>query len=160
MSPALADAPSKPSLIDSISPSSVEPVEDKAERVEIDRSMRGPVLLFYGAAIAWLLIGSLLALMTSLKFNLPGFLAEHPGPVDLLHVDADLYSAADTVLTLVGPRLHAGSVVVFDEYFNYPGWQRHEHQAWQEYVERTGTTFSYEAYTYDHEQVVVRVTEP
>ncbi|HEX4703235.1 MAG TPA: class I SAM-dependent methyltransferase [Pseudonocardiaceae bacterium] len=92
--------------------------------------------------------------------TLPGFLDTHPGPVDFLHVDADLYSAADTVLTLVGPRLHAGSVVVFDEYFNYPGWQRHEHQAWQEYVGRTGTTFSYEAYTYDHEQVVVRVTGP
>ncbi|HEY0807534.1 MAG TPA: class I SAM-dependent methyltransferase, partial [Pseudonocardiaceae bacterium] len=61
--------------------------------------------------------------------TLPGFLADHPGPVDFLHVDADLYSAASTVLELVGPRLSEGSVIVFDEYFNYPGWQRHEHLA-------------------------------
>jgi hypothetical protein len=87
--------------------------------------------------------------------TLPGFLAEHPGPVDFLHIDADLYSAAVTVLEHVGPRLRPGSVVVFDEYFNYPGWQRDEHRAWLEYVERTGTTFDYVAYTYDHEQVVV-----
>lgn len=89
--------------------------------------------------------------------TLPGFLAEHEGPVDFLHIDADLYSAAVTVLEHVGPRLRPGSIVVFDEYFNYPGWQRHEHLAWTEYVERTGTEFSYEAYTYDHEQVVIRV---
>ncbi len=76
MSPALADAPSKPSLLDSISPSSVEPVEDKAERVEIDRAMRGPVLLFFGASIAWLLLGSLFGMMASIKFNVPGFLAD------------------------------------------------------------------------------------
>jgi hypothetical protein len=90
--------------------------------------------------------------------TLPGFLAGHPGPVDFLHVDADLYSAAVTVLDHVGPRLRAGSVIVFDEYFNYPGWQRHEHLAWQEYVERTATAFDYVACTYDHEQVVVRVS--
>jgi predicted O-methyltransferase YrrM len=90
--------------------------------------------------------------------TLPGFLAEHEGPVTFLHVDCDLYSSTKTVLDLVGPRLQPGSVIVFDEYFNYPGWQQHEHRAWQEHVERTGVTFSYEGYTHDHEQVIVRVT--
>ncbi|MFD9895552.1 class I SAM-dependent methyltransferase [Amycolatopsis sp. NPDC059027] len=89
---------------------------------------------------------------------LPGFLDTHPGPVDFLHVDCDLYSSTKTVLDLVGPRLRPGSVVIFDEYFNYPGWPDHEHRAWQEYVERTGLRFEYEAYTIDHEQVVVKVT--
>jgi predicted O-methyltransferase YrrM len=92
--------------------------------------------------------------------TLPGFLAEHPGPVSFLHVDGDLYSSAKTVLDLCGPRLVPGSIVIFDEYFNYPGWEQHEHRAWQEYVERTGTTFTYEAYTADDEQVVVRITDP
>ncbi|GAA0239966.1 class I SAM-dependent methyltransferase [Saccharothrix mutabilis subsp. mutabilis] len=90
--------------------------------------------------------------------TLPGFLAEHPGPVAFLHVDCDLYSSTKTVLDLVGPRLVPGSVIVFDEYFNFPGWREHEHKAWSEYVERTGTRFRYEGYTYDHEQVIVKVT--
>jgi predicted O-methyltransferase YrrM len=89
---------------------------------------------------------------------LPGFLAEHPGPVDFLHVDCDLYSSTVTVLDLVGPRLRPGSVIVFDEYFNYPGWERHEYRAWLEYVDRTGVTFDYEGFTYDNEQVIVRLT--
>jgi len=90
--------------------------------------------------------------------TLPGYLAEHAEQVALLHIDADLYSAAKTVLELVGPRLVAGSVVLFDEYFNYPGWQQGEHRAWQEYVEKTGLTFRYGGYTYDHEQMIVVVT--
>ncbi|GDY31226.1 class I SAM-dependent methyltransferase [Gandjariella thermophila] len=86
------------------------------------------------------------------------FLAEHPEHVDFLHVDCDLYASAKTVLDLVGPRLRPGSVIVFDEFFNFPGWPEHEYRAWREYVERTGLTFDYLAYTYDNEQVVVRVT--
>ncbi|HEY1571838.1 MAG TPA: class I SAM-dependent methyltransferase [Pseudonocardiaceae bacterium] len=89
---------------------------------------------------------------------LPDFLAAHPGAVDFLHVDCDLYESTVTVLDLVGSRLQVGSVIVFDEYFNYPSWEQHEHRAWMEYVERTGMTFEYEGYTYDHEQVIVRVT--
>lgn len=92
--------------------------------------------------------------------TLPGFLARHPGPVDFLHVDGDLYSSAVTVLRHVGPRLLPGSVVIFDEYFNYPGWEKHEFRAWQEYLQRTGTTVEYEAYTVNNEQVVARVVEP
>lgn len=90
--------------------------------------------------------------------SLPGFLAAHPGPVDLLHVDADLYGSAVTVLEQVGPRLRPGSVVVFDEFFNYPGWEAHEARAWAEYVAAYGVGFTYEAYTLDNEQVVVRIT--
>lgn len=89
--------------------------------------------------------------------TLPNFLREHPEPVALLHLDADLYSAAVTVLENVGPRLIEGSIVVFDEYFNYPGWLRGEHKAWTEFVERTHIDFEYMGYTYDSEQLVVRI---
>jgi predicted O-methyltransferase YrrM len=91
--------------------------------------------------------------------TLPGFLADHPGPVSLLHVDGDLYSSAVTVLEHVGPRLVPGAVVVFDEFFNFPGWEQHEFRAWQEHLERTGARVAYEAYTSNDEQVVVRVLD-
>jgi len=91
--------------------------------------------------------------------TLPGFLETHPGPVAFLHVDCDLYSSTTTVLEHVGPRLVPGSVVVFDEFFNYPGWQGHEFRAWQEYVEKSGTAFSYLAYTEDAVSVSVRIDE-
>lgn len=89
--------------------------------------------------------------------TLVGFLDGHPGPVDFLHVDSDLYSSAATVLELTGPRLREGSVILFDEFFNYPGWQRHECLAWQEFVGRTGIAFDYLAYTYADCQLVAKV---
>lgn len=92
--------------------------------------------------------------------TLPGFLDAHPGPVDFVHVDGDLYSSAVTVLDLVGPRLGRGAVLIFDEFFNYPGWEQHEFRAWQEWLARTGTTVTYEAYTNNNEQVVARIVEP
>jgi hypothetical protein len=92
--------------------------------------------------------------------TLPGFLAEHPGPVAFLHLDADLYSSTKTVLDAIGGRLRPGSVVLFDEYFNYPGWERHEHRAWREFVERNGVKFEYVCYTSNNEQLAVRVTGP
>jgi hypothetical protein len=88
--------------------------------------------------------------------TLPAFLDEHPGPVSFVH--CDLYSSTATVLSLVGPRLVPGSVVLFDEYFNYPGWPEHEHRAWTEHVERTGLQWRYLGLTLDDEQVSVLVT--
>jgi predicted O-methyltransferase YrrM len=92
--------------------------------------------------------------------TLPGFLDAHPGPVGFLHVDGDLYSSAKTVLDLVGPRLRAGSIVVFDEFFNFPGWEDQEFRAWQEYLEKSRAQVCYEAYTVNNEQVVVRIVDP
>ncbi|WP_236791139.1 TylF/MycF/NovP-related O-methyltransferase [Amycolatopsis sp. GM8] len=90
--------------------------------------------------------------------TVPEFAATHPGPVAFLHLDADLYSSTVTVLDHLGDRLRPGSVVLFDEYFNYPGWEEHEHQAWQEFVARTGITFEYLCYTSNNEQLALRIT--
>jgi Macrocin-O-methyltransferase (TylF) len=85
------------------------------------------------------------------------FLDAHPEPVTFLHLDADLYSSTCTVLDALTPRLQAGTVVVFDEYFDYPGWQAQEHRAWTEFVARTGVRFEYLGFTADDEQVAVRL---
>jgi predicted O-methyltransferase YrrM len=88
--------------------------------------------------------------------TLPAFAAAHPGPVALLHVDCDLYSSTVTILDHLGDRLQAGSVVVFDEYFNYPGWQEHEFRAWREFCERSGMRYEYLGFVSAHQQVAVR----
>jgi hypothetical protein len=59
------------------------------------------------------------------------------------------------VLDLAGERLVRGTVIVFDEFFNYPGWQQ---RAWTEFVARAGVPFDYLAYTANDEQVAVRLT--
>lgn len=55
--------------------------------------------------------------------SLPPFLEEHAAPAAFLHLDADLYGSTRTVLELMADRIVAGTVLQFDEFFNYPGWQ-------------------------------------
>ena len=40
-------------------------------------------------------------------------------------------------------RLQPGSIIVFDEYFNYANWERHEFKAWQEFVTKYGVNHEY-----------------
>ena len=64
--------------------------------------------------------------------------AEHPGAVAFLHVDCDLYGSTRDAFAHLGERLVPGTVIVFDEYFNYPNWQQHEHRAFEEQLARSG----------------------
>jgi hypothetical protein len=90
--------------------------------------------------------------------TLPGFFAEHDGPIAFAHIDADLYSSTVTIFREGEDRFVEGSVLLFDEYFNFPGWEQHEHKAFLEFIERTGHDFEYVAYNGLHEQVLVRLT--
>lgn len=44
---------------------------------------------------------------------------KHPGPIQLLHVDGDLYSSAKTVLYKLNDRIVPGTVIIFDEIANW-----------------------------------------
>ncbi|GGG29513.1 hypothetical protein GCM10007304_49190 [Rhodococcoides trifolii] len=90
--------------------------------------------------------------------TLATFLSKNRGPVAFLHLDADLYSSTDFVLRRLESRLKPGTIIVFDEFFNFPGWEQHEYRAWVEFVKRAGVKFDYLAYTSNSEQVVVRIT--
>jgi hypothetical protein len=78
--------------------------------------------------------------------TLPAFLEEHEGSVALLHVDCDLYSSTRTVLWNLADRIIPGTVIVFDEYFNYPGWREHEFKAFEEFVSEFKLDFEYLGY--------------
>jgi predicted O-methyltransferase YrrM len=90
--------------------------------------------------------------------TLPRFLEEHRQDVSFLHVDCDLYSSASTVLRHCGPRIRKGTVIVFDEYFNYPGWRNHEFKAFQEFVTKTSRNYEYLSVVPSHQQVAVVMT--
>lgn len=89
--------------------------------------------------------------------TLPAFLAQTDETIAFMHIDCDLYSSAKTVLDLTCDRLAPDAVLVFDEFFNYPGWRQHEFRAWTEFTEKNGRSYEYLAYTGNHEQVVVRL---
>lgn len=89
--------------------------------------------------------------------TLPPFLAEESGAVRFAHIDCDLYSSTADVLALLGPRIVRGSILVFDEYLNYPNWRQHEYRAFQEFVSREGREYEYIGFASSHYSVAVRM---
>jgi predicted O-methyltransferase YrrM len=87
--------------------------------------------------------------------SLPGWVEDHPEPISLLHVDCDLYESTASAFRCLAPRIREGTVIVFDEYFNYPGWQAHEFKAFQEFVEEHDV--SYTALGYASVQMAFRI---
>jgi hypothetical protein len=87
--------------------------------------------------------------------SLPPFLKEHTGKVGFLHVDCDLYSSCKIVFDLMESRLVPGTVIVFDEFFNYPQWEDGEFKAFQEFLAKTKLSCEFIGYNRNGEQAAV-----
>lgn len=74
--------------------------------------------------------------------TVPAFFAEHPGPVAFAHIDCDIYSSTKTALDGIAPRVIPGTVLVFNEFWNYKGAEDHEAKAFAEFISQYG--FDYE----------------
>lgn len=85
--------------------------------------------------------------------------AIHPDKVGFLHMDCDIYSSTRDVLTRIGGRFQKGSVIVFDEYFNYPSWRHHEAKAWAEFVDLYSIKYEYIALSASNGSVAVCITD-
>lgn len=75
--------------------------------------------------------------------TIPQWLAENDGPVQLLHIDCDLYGSAIEVLFGLNERLPVGAILLFDELCNldcgfYENWRDGEWKALHEWLDECG----------------------
>ena len=70
--------------------------------------------------------------------TLPNFLREHQGPAALIHIDCDLYSSTKVVLDALNGRIVEGTVICFNEFWDYDEAHLHEAKAFQEFLDQTG----------------------
>ena len=68
--------------------------------------------------------------------TLKDFLKTNSGSVAFLHIDCDLYSSTATIFDLLGNRLRPGSIILFDEYYGFPNWEKYEYKALQEILKK------------------------
>jgi hypothetical protein len=78
--------------------------------------------------------------------TLPDFVKTHNGQVAFMHIDCDLYASTKTVFDFLENRINSGTVMQFDEYFNYPGWKNNEFKAFQEFITKSGLRYEYLGY--------------
>lgn len=87
--------------------------------------------------------------------TLPIFMKSGISPAKFIHVDCDLYSSTASALKYLEPIILPGTVLLFDEYFNYPGWENHEFKAFLQFAEKFNYSFEYIAYNSLDQQVAL-----
>jgi Macrocin-O-methyltransferase (TylF) len=90
--------------------------------------------------------------------TLPEFKKGHNRPIAFMHADADLYTSTKSIFDVLGDQIVSGTVIQFDEYFNYPSWQQHEHRAFSEFCAERAVQFKYLGFAGSAEQVAVKIT--
>jgi predicted O-methyltransferase YrrM len=90
--------------------------------------------------------------------TIPAFLKTTEEPIAFLHIDCDIYESTKIVFDMLGSRIQPGTVIVFDEYFNYVGWQQHEIKAFQEFIQASGRTYEYIGFAGEQGHVAARIT--
>ena len=76
--------------------------------------------------------------------TLPEFIKTHSEPCAFIHIDCDLYSSTKMVLDTLKHQIVSGTIISFDEYYNYPGWQDDgEYKAFNDFVKENNIEFEY-----------------
>lgn len=81
--------------------------------------------------------------------TLPDFLERNDQPCAFVHIDCDLYNSTLFVLR----NLHAhhklvrGTIILFDELYNYQYFENHEFKAFVEFFQESGLKYSWIAHT-------------
>ena len=91
--------------------------------------------------------------------TLPAFRESQSGPVAFLHIDADLCSSTEIIFEALGDWIVPGTVLQFDEYFNYPSWRDGEHRAFENFQARRNAKIEFIGYVPGDEQIAVQVVK-
>lgn len=93
------------------------------------------------------------------KDTLPGFVGAQAEKARLVHIDCDLYSSTHTVLQEILPLLQIGTILVFDEYLGFPGYEHHEFRAWHEFSRQFHIGYEYTGFSLMARKAVLQITK-
>ncbi len=92
------------------------------------------------------------------KETLSDFVAHHQEPIAFMHVDCDTYESTQEIFASTKHLIIAGTVIVFDEYFNYPQWRHHEARAFYEFLQQTDGQADLIGVASQHQSCAFRIT--
>lgn len=78
-------------------------------------------------------------------------------PIAFMHIDCDIYTSTRSLFDHLGSNIISGTILLFDELYNYPGYAQHEFKAFSEFLSKTGHEAEYIAYNVNWKQVAVRI---
>lgn len=85
--------------------------------------------------------------------TLENFLEQHPSNINFINFDFDVYPPTKFALSKVVDRFVPGTIILFDEFHGYPGWQFHEKKALDEVLQPE----KYEFIAFSRKQAAIRI---
>jgi len=81
--------------------------------------------------------------------TLNDFCVLHKEPCAFIHIDCDLYSSTIDVLDglFKAGKITTGTVILFDEFYNYPNYKDYEYRAFETFIANTGLNYRWLAHT-------------
>jgi len=73
-------------------------------------------------------------------------------PIAFMHIDCDLYSSAKDIFDYLGENIVPGTILLFDEFYNYEEYANDEFRAFQEFIQQSGKKSKYIAFNQYWEQ--------
>ena len=69
------------------------------------------------------------------------FLSKNSKKIAFIHFDMDTYKSTSFVLKLVKSNFQAGTIILFDEFYGFPNWEKYEYKAFKEEIEENKFKF-------------------
>jgi hypothetical protein len=85
--------------------------------------------------------------------TLEEFISQSLSKISFVHMDLDLYSPTKYCLERLKPLMQSGSIILFDEFHGYPGYEFHEYRAFMEVFKKE----EYEMLGFSEMQCIVRI---
>jgi len=73
--------------------------------------------------------------------TLDSFLDKHKTPISFIHFDMDLYNPTYFALDKIYEYLIDGTILVFDDFYNLPGWENHSFKALLNFINKYNINF-------------------
>tara|TARA_B100000787_G_scaffold19712_1_gene13584 strand:+ start:1008 stop:1718 length:711 start_codon:yes stop_codon:yes gene_type:complete len=87
--------------------------------------------------------------------TLDKFLEKHNPKINFIHLDMDTFSPTKYALEKIKPYLVKGATIIFDELYNYNGWEEGEYKALKEIFK--DNEYQFKAFNINSCQVVVQL---
>jgi hypothetical protein len=83
------------------------------------------------------------------------FLKNNNPKINFVHFDMDTYSPTKFALEILKPYLVKEAIIIFDQLYNYIGWEEGEYKALKEVFKEN--EFKYKAFCLNSSQVVIQL---
>jgi len=87
--------------------------------------------------------------------TLPIFLKEKNPKINFVHMDVDTYESSKFILEAIKPNLIKGAIILFDELYNFEGWDVGEYKALREVF--NDNEYKFLSFATDSSQVVIKI---